>query len=279
MTLSPSVNRFSTDDSASQSDPNSERSHREANVRDRGMDVTLDANSERLDYASPNPATHAIVPWPASAKANPSTHSSSSSDLMDLESTFLQSGDMVDISLLPLHETPGSSHGVYVEYPTPSSLSNSKACLCDPTSLRIIESFKHTQLRPADTILDRALLLLRSGVSMCEQSLTCASCIESSSSLASLLLIQDALSCYSSIASQIHNTGALVNLSGVAIGCFEIDGTLQSRVVAEVVKAEMQRGINVLRAFEEAARTNTSDSLVLQAVSQLSKALREKFSF
>ena len=261
--------------------------------RNSGMaNIGLGSETERLENTSTKPENSAMLPWAGptgpdmcdsprhGGEPNLSMHSSPSSGLMELDSGFVTRGTSgISTDQLSLHDPSLSATGYSDTYPTPLSIPSSTACLCDPTCLRIVESFQHAQLRPSDTMLDRALLLLRSGISMCEQSLTCATCIQRSSPLAFILLIQDAMKSYQSLlASQAGNPSANPTVSGVTIGCFEVDDALQSQVVIEVVKAEMQKAISVLRAFEEATQSNKNSTCLQQAITHLSKALREEFS-
>ena len=159
------------------------------------------------------------------------------------------------------------------------TVSSATACLCDPTCLRVVESFQQAQSRPTDASLDRSLLLLRNGITVCERSLTCSSCTQDSSTLASLLLIQGAMRCYSALlATATGNSNNVQGLSGVTIGNFEVDDVLHCHIVVAVVKAEMRRGINVLVALEKGSQISRSNSRVLPAINHLSRALREEFS-
>ena len=165
-------------------------------------------------------------------------------------------------------------------FTSPASLPSVPSCLCNPTALRIMEAFQYAQLRPADALLDRSLLLLRKGVDMCERSLSCISCRQASSALASLMLMQGAMRCYSSILTARTSGGENVpkGISEVTIGGFEVDDSIQSQVVAAVVRAEMRRAVGVLVAFEKFVQDSGSSSRVSQAIYHLSRALREELN-
>ena len=223
-----------------------------------------------------------------------STNSSPSANLMDLsgptapmnpQSSHVRPETTGTELEFPLQETFVSTSTAFDgPYSAPIGLPIPTACLCDPTCLRIVESFQDAQLRPADIPLDRLLLLLRCGVTMCEQSLKCALCMQRTPLLASLLLMHGAMTGYSSLlASQngTSNGGSNGNRSvfGVTIGDFEVDDSLQSQVVSEVVKTEMGRGIKVLKAFEKATQNSNSSARMSQAINHLSRALLEDFSF
>ena len=153
-------------------------------------------------------------------------------------------------------------------------------CLCDASSLRILEPLQYAELQPQEAAVDRSLQLLHRGVSVCQSSLTCAACWQSSSSLASLLLMQGVMKCYNSLLASCEEYAPSddQNKSQVTIGAFQVDKHLQNEVVSAIIKAEMTKAADVLRAYDAALQQNDqSNSRLLQAAKYFSRALKEEF--
>ena len=156
---------------------------------------------------------------------------------------------------------------------------NPTTCLCNPSSLRILEPLQYAELQSHEAAVDRSLELLRTGVSVCQSSLSCVTCWQNSSSLAFLLLMQGVMKCYTSLlASREEHSRNTQNKSPVTIGAFEVDTHLHNEVVSAVIKAEMTKAAEVLLAYEAALQHDgQTNSCLLQATKHFSRALKEEF--
>ncbi|MCJ1331931.1 hypothetical protein MMC10_008623 [Thelotrema lepadinum] len=228
---------------------------------------SLASRSTTVEMNEQSLANHCGFPAGPTATSDPERANSSLEESMLLlpESTL---ADMTNASL-----------SAFGELPTMALALNPTTCLCNPCSLRILEPLQYAELQSHEAAVDRSLELLRTGVSVCQSSLSCVTCWQNSSSLAFLLLMQGVMKCYTSLlASREEHSRNIQNKSAVTIGAFEVDTHLHNEVVSAVIKAEMTKAAEVLLAYEAALQHDgQSNSRLLQATKHFSRALKEEF--
>ncbi|KIM96670.1 hypothetical protein OIDMADRAFT_182893 [Oidiodendron maius Zn] len=168
------------------------------------------------------------------------------------------------------------------------------SCACSPSGFYMFSVLHQAHQSQPSLQLDQSLSMARRGVLTCQRTLNCNTCCNNAGMLLLLPLMYSVLSHYHKLLfGRIPPSPKMANSSpefpitctntkagAVLMGGLEVNGDLQERIIHAIIRSEIQAGMRVFIAFEQALMgevNNSMDPNVCMALRQLSLALIEQF--